>query len=80
MLHFWMQAVSSDTGKLIDDFTLVKPANWTPNVKARSHIIDYFVSNYTASYIEDPGVCSKTIRGKKPSLINNIPCKLDLQG
>ena len=33
-----LQAVSSDTGNLLDDFTLVKPANYTPNYKGRAHL------------------------------------------
>jgi len=59
--HFSMQAVSSDTGNLLDSFSLVKPFNWTATPKAKAHIQDYFISNYTASYIEDPGLSSNAL-------------------
>lgn len=59
--HLSMQAVSSDNGNIIDSFTLVKPVNWTATPKAKSHFSDYFVSNYTPSYIEDPGLSSNAL-------------------
>ena len=41
-----LQAVSSDTGNLLDDFTLVKPANYTPNYAGRAHLAVSFTSHY----------------------------------
>ena len=41
-----LQAVSSDTGNLLDDFTLVKPANYTPNYTGRAHLAVRFTISF----------------------------------
>ena len=48
-----MQGVGSQSGLVIDDFTLTKPANWLPSPAARLSVINQgFQSNYTETFIE----------------------------
>lgn len=55
------QGVGSQSGLVIDDFTLTKPAGWQPNPAATLSFINQgFQSNYTETYIEaraPPGPC-----------------------
>ena len=47
------QAISSETGKVIDDFTLKKAANFAPNITARNEFLGSgFQSTYQASFLE----------------------------
>ena len=42
-----LQAFSSETGRLLDDFTLTKPANYHPNITARN---DFLASGFQSTY------------------------------
>ena len=54
-----MQGVGSQSGLVIDDFTLQKPANWRPSPGARLGVINQgFQSNHTDTFIE--------VRSKRP--------------
>ena len=47
------QAISSETGKVIDDFTLKKAANYAPNITARNDFLGSgFQSTYQPSFLE----------------------------
>lgn len=47
------QAISSETGKVIDDFVLKKAANYKPNLAARNAFLDSgFQSTYQPSFLE----------------------------
>lgn len=55
----WVQGVGSQSGLVIDDFTLQKPANWRPSPAARLQVINQgFQSNHTDTFIE--------VRGTRP--------------
>ena len=34
-----LQSVESDTGRIVDDFSLVKPMGWKPNYKGMLHAL-----------------------------------------
>ncbi|KAK9832504.1 hypothetical protein WJX81_002657 [Elliptochloris bilobata] len=60
--HFHIQSVGSQSGLVIDDFTLTKPAGWTPSPAAKLTIINQgFQSNYTETFIENPGVSANIL-------------------
>lgn len=47
------QALSSETGKVIDDFVLKKAANYKPNLTARNNFLGSgFQSTYQGSFLE----------------------------
>ena len=47
------QSLGSQSGLVIDDFTLRKPVGWQPNPGARLLILNQgFQSNYTETFIE----------------------------
>ncbi len=47
------QAISSETGRVIDDFVLRKPAAFAPNITARNNFLaSGFAPNYTAPFYE----------------------------
>ncbi len=48
-----MQAFSSETGRVIDDFVLKKAANYAPNITARNNFLaSGFHSTYQPSVLE----------------------------
>ena len=52
-----MQEVSSMTGRVLDSWTLQKPAQWQPDAVVRNLFEQYFISNYTETdFLEKTGV------------------------
>ncbi|CAK0786070.1 hypothetical protein CVIRNUC_009283 [Coccomyxa viridis] len=55
-------AISSETGKVIDDFTLKKAANFAPNMTARVEFLGSgFQSTYQPTFLEDPGLSGQAL-------------------
>lgn len=64
-----MQGVGSQSGLVIDDFTLTKPAGWQPNTAAKTLFINQgFQSNYTETFLEVRLMVSQSTAGELHSL------------
>lgn len=59
--YIHMQSVESDTGRIIDEFSLVKPVGWKPNYKGRLNQLIYFFSNYTEQHWYEKGINSDAL-------------------
>ncbi len=47
------------TGKMLDSFSLFRPAEWEPDYVVRNLFEQYFISNYTSfDFLEDTGARS----------------------
>ncbi len=47
------------TGKVLDSWTLTKPADWEPDFNVRNLFTSYFISNYsTTDFLESTGADS----------------------
>ena len=68
MLH--VQEVGSMTGRVLDSWTLRKPANWAPDYNVRNLFTSYFISNYTTSdFLESTGMSLICHLGKECGVI-----------
>ncbi|EIE21772.1 Metallo-dependent phosphatase [Coccomyxa subellipsoidea C-169] len=57
---FYCEEVSSMTGKLLDSFSLFKPAEWEADYVVRNLFEQYFISNYSSfDFLEDTGIPSE---------------------
>ena len=64
MLH--LQEVSSMTGRVLDSWTLRKPADWAPDYNVRNLFTSYFISNFTTSdFLESTGMSLTCDLGKE---------------
>ena len=74
------QAISSETGKVIDDFTLKKAANYAPNPTARNAFLGSgFQSTYVGSFLEVRPFCWLS-PCSSPSQPNAVEVALAQQG
>ena len=54
------------TGRVLDSWTLTKPANWEPDYNVRNLFTSYFISNFTTSdFLESTGMSLTCDLGKE---------------